>query len=60
MEESQCQFEVAPGVTADALKVTRPVAIVWATQMGTVTLHPWPVRCPDTVTEVVIQRHVEA
>src|ERR1700744_2621062 len=36
------------GRTADALKVTHPAAIVWAAQMGTVTLHPWQVRCPDT------------
>ena len=36
------------GRTADALKVTHPSAIVWAAQMGTVTLHPWQVRCPDT------------
>jgi DNA ligase D len=34
--------------TADALKVTHPSAIAWAAQMGTVTLHPWQVRCPDT------------
>lgn len=33
---------------ADALKVTHPAAIVWAAQMGTITLHPWQVRCPDT------------
>ena len=33
------------GRTADALKVTHPSAIVWAAQMGTVTLHPWAVRC---------------
>jgi DNA primase len=30
------------------LKVTHPSAIAWAAQMGTVTLHPWQVRCPDT------------
>lgn len=36
------------GRTADALKVTHPAAVVWAAQMGTVTLHPWQVRCPDT------------
>ena len=28
--------------------MTHPAAIVWAAQMGTVTLHPWQVRCPDT------------
>ena len=36
------------GRTADALKITHPSAIAWAAQMGTVTLHPWQVRCPDT------------
>ena len=27
---------------------THPSAIVWAAQMGAITLHPWQVRCPDT------------
>ena len=27
--------------------MTHPAAIVWAAQMGTITLHPWQVRCPD-------------
>ena len=35
------------GRTADALS-HRPSAIAWAAQMGTVTFHPWQVRCPDT------------
>ncbi|OBF05307.1 non-homologous end-joining DNA ligase [Mycobacterium sp. 852002-10029_SCH5224772] len=43
-----CQVMFPSGRTADALKVTHPAAIVWAAQMGTVTLHPWQVRCPDT------------
>lgn len=43
-----CQVTFPSGRTADALKVTHPAAIVWAAQMGTVTLHPWQVRCPDT------------
>ncbi len=43
-----CTVTFPSGRTADALKVTHPAAIVWAAQMGTVTLHPWPVRCPDT------------
>lgn len=43
-----CRITFPSGRTADALKVTHPAAIVWAAQMGTVTLHPWPVRCPDT------------
>ena len=43
-----CEVTFPSGRTADALKVTHPSAIVWAAQMGTVTLHPWQVRCPDT------------
>jgi DNA ligase D len=43
-----CTVTFPSGRTADALKVTHPSAVVWAAQMGTVTLHPWPVRCPDT------------
>ncbi len=43
-----CTVTFPSGRTADALKITHPSAIVWAAQMGTVTLHPWPVRCPDT------------
>lgn len=43
-----CTVTFPSGRTADALKITHPSAIVWAAQMGTVTLHPWQVRCPDT------------
>lgn len=43
-----CRVSFPSGRTADALMVTHPSAIVWAAQMGTVTLHPWPIRCPDT------------
>src|SRR6185437_8347630 len=43
-----CQITFPSGRTADALRVTHPAAIVWAAQMGTITLHPWQVRCPDT------------
>ena len=43
-----CRVTFPSGRTADALKVTHPAAIVWAAQMGTVTVHPWQVRCPDT------------
>jgi DNA ligase D-like protein (predicted polymerase) len=35
------------GRTADELCPTEPAAVVWAAQMGTLTLHPWPVRRPD-------------
>ncbi|MFZ0832171.1 MAG: non-homologous end-joining DNA ligase [Mycobacterium sp.] len=43
-----CRITFPSGRTADALMITHPSAIVWAAQMGTVTLHPWQVRCPDT------------
>ncbi|MDX1885845.1 non-homologous end-joining DNA ligase [Mycolicibacterium sp. 120270] len=43
-----CVITFPSGRTADALKITHPSAIAWAAQMGTVTLHPWQVRCPDT------------
>ena len=43
-----CRVTFPSGRTADALMVTHPAAIVWAAQMGTITLHPWQVRCPDT------------
>lgn len=43
-----CRVTFPSGRTADALNVTHPSAIVWAAQMGTITLHPWQVRCPDT------------
>lgn len=43
-----CQVTFPSGRTADALKVTHPSSIIWAAQMGTITLHPWQVRCPDT------------
>ena len=43
-----CEVTFPSGRTADALKVTHPSAIIWAAQMGTITLHPWQVRCPDT------------
>jgi len=42
-----CRVTFPSGRTADALMVTHPSAIIWAAQMGTITLHPWQVRCPD-------------
>ncbi|BBZ09272.1 ATP-dependent DNA ligase [Mycolicibacterium doricum] len=42
-----CTVTFPSGRTADALKVTHPASIAWAAQMGTITLHPWQVRCPD-------------
>ncbi len=35
------------GRTAAELCPTEPAALVWAAQMGALTLHPWPVRRPD-------------
>lgn len=43
-----CRVTFPSGRTADALRVTHPSAIVWAAQMGAITLHPWQVRCSDT------------
>ncbi len=35
------------GRTADELCPTEVASLVWAAQMGALTLHPWPVRRPD-------------
>ncbi|MGI5129672.1 DNA polymerase domain-containing protein [Pseudonocardia sp. CA-107938] len=35
------------GRTAEELCPSEPASLVWAAQMGTLTLHPWPVRRPD-------------
>ena len=35
------------GRTAAELCPTEPASLVWAAQMGALTLHPWPVRVPD-------------
>lgn len=43
-----CRVSFPSGRGADVLNVDHPAAVVWAAQMGTVTLHPWPVRCADT------------
>ena len=42
-----CRVTFPSEHTADVLNVTHPADIVWAAQMSTVTLHPWPVRCAD-------------
>lgn len=42
-----CRVTFPSGRAADVLMVTHPSAIVWAAQMGAITLHPWQVRCPD-------------
>jgi DNA ligase D-like protein (predicted polymerase) len=36
------------GRTADTLRVCSVADVVWAASQGTITLHPWPVRAPDT------------
>lgn len=41
------QITFPSGRTAAELCPTEPAAIVWAAQMGALTLHPWPVRRPD-------------
>lgn len=43
-----CRVTFPSGRTADALKVTTAADICWASNLGTVTFHPLPVRCPDT------------
>ena len=43
-----CRITFPSGRTADALMPTHPSAVIWAAQMGSITLHPWQVRCPDT------------
>jgi DNA ligase D-like protein (predicted polymerase) len=35
------------GRTADEVCPSEPAVLVWAAQMGTITLHPWPVRRHD-------------
>lgn len=42
-----CSVQFPSGRTAEALAITHPSAIMWAVQMGTITFHPWPVRCCD-------------
>lgn len=43
-----CRVTFPSGRTAEALRVTTAADICWASNMGTVTFHPLPVRCPDT------------
>jgi len=42
-----CRVTFPSGRTADALRVRSAADVVWAAQMGTVTLHPWHARCTD-------------
>lgn len=43
-----CEITFPSGRTADALRVRSAADVVWAANLGTVTFHPWPVRCSDT------------
>ena len=43
-----CEIVFPSGRTADALRVRSAADVVWAANLGTVTFHPWPVRCGDT------------
>jgi DNA ligase D len=36
------------GRTGDEVCVTEPATVLWTVQMGTLELHPWPVRAADT------------
>ncbi|WP_433607884.1 DNA polymerase domain-containing protein [Prescottella agglutinans] len=42
-----CEVTFPSGRTADVLRVRSAADIVWAANLGTVTFHPWAVRCPD-------------
>ncbi|MFD6884237.1 DNA polymerase domain-containing protein [Rhodococcus sp. NPDC060084] len=42
-----CEITFPSGRTADALRVRTAADIVWAANLGTVTFHPWAVRCGD-------------
>src|SRR3546814_5557519 len=43
-----CEVTFPSGRKADVLRVRSAANIVWAANLGTVTFHPWAVRCPDT------------
>lgn len=43
-----CEITFPSGRTAEALRVRSAADVVWAANLGTVTFHPWPVRCGDT------------
>lgn len=42
-----CEITFPSGRTADALRVQAAPDVVWAANLGTVTFHPWAVRCGD-------------
>ncbi len=42
-----CRVTYPSGRTADALRVTHAANICWASNLGTITFHSLPVRCPN-------------
>ncbi|MBC2642461.1 MULTISPECIES: DNA polymerase domain-containing protein [unclassified Rhodococcus (in: high G+C Gram-positive bacteria)] len=42
-----CEVTFPSGRTADVLRVRSAANIVWAANLGSITFHPWAVRCPD-------------
>lgn len=44
---ASCEVTFPSRRTADVLRVRSAADIVWAANLGTVTFHPWAVRCPD-------------
>ncbi len=49
-----CRIAFPSGRTADEVCPTEPAVIVWLATLGTITMHPWPVRrdLPDTPDEL--------
>ncbi|RVW02538.1 DNA polymerase domain-containing protein [Rhodococcus spongiicola] len=44
---ASCEVMFPSGRTADVLRVRSAADIVWAANLGTITFHPWAVRCAD-------------
>ncbi|RVW01874.1 DNA polymerase domain-containing protein [Rhodococcus xishaensis] len=44
---ASCVVTFPSGRTADVLRVRSAADIVWAANLGTITFHPWAVRCAD-------------
>jgi DNA ligase D-like protein (predicted polymerase) len=42
-----CRVTFPSGRHADALRVTGPADVAWASNLGCVTFHPWHARCDD-------------
>lgn len=49
-----CRISFPSGRTADEVCPTEPAVLVWLATLGTITMHPWPVRrdLPDTPDEL--------